>query len=225
MTTSTSIDTPLDLNYAPQSYFFPMGLDKYLLATVKGTQRRNEVERLIAEGRILDIEDWLAHSALDGSTRELIGSFHPKFMGGEYLPNLGTGEVEIARIELASVTSDVISIRAKQRSGRIYYSIQDEYETNFKIKPAWSKQPLTLNQIIGLIETATDKDYGEQSLGLRALDDGYHQFDFNLETCRTFTRVTSAFYLELEVYYSQAIEAWYQQCVCELEVDEEDDDD
>jgi len=67
-----------------------------------------------------------------------------------------------------------------------------------------------------LIETATDKDYGEQSLGLRALDDGYRQFDFNLEDCRTFTRVTSAFYLELEVYYSQAIEAWCQQCASEL---------
>ncbi len=213
MTTSTSIDTPLDLNYAPKSYFFLMGLDKYLLATVKGTQRRNEVERLIAEGRILDIEDWLAHSALDGSARELIGSFHPKFMGGEYLPHLGTGEVQIARIELASVTSDVISIRAKQLSGRIYYSIQDEYKTHFKIKPAWSNQPLTLNQIIDLIETARDKEYGEQSLGLRALDDGYRQFDSNLEDCRTFTRVTSAFYSELESYYKQAIEAWYLNCI------------
>ena len=197
-----------------------MGLDKYLLATVKGTERRNEVERLIAAGRILDIEDWLAHSALNESTRELIGSFHPRFMGGEYLPNLGVGEVEIARIELASVTSDVISIRAKQRSGRIYYSIQDEYETNFKIKPTWSKQPLTLNQIIDLIETATDKDYGEQSLGLRALDEGYRHFDFNLEDCRTFTRITSAFYLGLESYYKQAIESWYLKCVSELEIDE-----
>ena len=222
MTSSTSKDTPIDINYAPQSYFFPMGLDKFLLATVKGTERRNEVERLIAEGRILDIEDWLAHSAIDESTRKLIGSFHPRFMGGEYLPNLGAGEVEIARIELASVTSDVISIRAKQRSGRIYYSIQDEYETNFKIKPAWSKQPLTLNQIIDLVETATDKDYGEQSLGLRALDEGYRQFDFNLEDCRTFTRITSAFYPGLESYYKQAIETWYLKCVSELEVDEDE---
>ena len=223
MTSSTLIDTPIDINYAPQSYFFPMGLDKFLLATVKGAERRNEVERLIAEGRILDIEDWLAHSALDESTRKLIGSFHPRFMGGEYLPNLGAGEVEIARIELASVTSDVKSIRAKQRSGRIYYSIQDEYETNFKIKPAWSKKPLTLNQIIELVETATDKDYGDQSLGLRAIDEGYRQFDFNLEECRTFTRITSAFYPALESYYEQAIEAWYQQCINELEVDDYDE--
>ena len=39
----------------------------------------------------------------------------------------------------------------------------------------WSIQPLTLNQIIDFIETATDEDYGEQTLRLRALDEGFLQ--------------------------------------------------
>jgi len=36
-------------------------------------------------------------------------------MGGEYLPAYGKGEAEIARIELASVTSDAISVRATKK--------------------------------------------------------------------------------------------------------------
>jgi hypothetical protein len=41
-----------------------------------------------------------------------LGQIHPTFMGGEYLPNYCRQEVEIARIALASTTSDVISLRA-----------------------------------------------------------------------------------------------------------------
>lgn len=38
--------------------------------------------------------------------------FHPSFVGGEYLPDYKANEVQIARIELQSTTTDVISIRA-----------------------------------------------------------------------------------------------------------------
>jgi hypothetical protein len=40
-------------------------------------------------------------------------------MGGEYLPNYGRQEVEIARIALASTASDVISLRARPSGSRI----------------------------------------------------------------------------------------------------------
>jgi len=40
---------------------------------------------------------------------------HPSFMGGEYLPDYRRDEIEIARIELESTTSDVISVRARPR--------------------------------------------------------------------------------------------------------------
>ena len=211
---------PSNPGYTPPSYFFPMDLGTYLLATVKGTQRRSSIEKLIAEGNVLDVEDWLAHSSLDNDTRVLIGKFHPVFMGGEYLPDLNEGEVEIARIELASTTADAISIRATKHNSRIYYSVQDEYSTEFKVKPEWSKTPLTCSQIINLIETATDTKYGERSLGLRSLDDLYRKHGVDLDTCRSFVRITSAFYPELETCYEQAIEDWYQCCSEELLADE-----
>lgn len=214
----------IDFKYRPKSYFFPMGANKFLLATVKGTERRRDVERLIKEGREREVLDWLAHSALDNDTRSLIGSIHPKFMGGEYLPDLDELEVEVARIELASVTSDVFSIRARKYKGRIYYRAVDEYKTIFKLTPSWSKNPLSLKQLIKLIETAADPEYGEHTLGLRFLDESYRLYDFELEECRSFMRVTSAFYPDLEPYYHQTIEAWYQQCRSELEDQDEDQD-
>ena len=49
-------------------------------------------------------------------------------MSGEYLPDFDGDEVEIARVTLASVTGDVISIRARGQHALIHYRIVDEYE-------------------------------------------------------------------------------------------------
>ena len=66
------------------------------------------------------------------------GRLHPSNMGGEYLPLLRKGEVEIARISLQSVTADQISIRARRLSKRIGYRIVDEYEMGYVCRPASS---------------------------------------------------------------------------------------
>jgi hypothetical protein len=52
-------------------------------------------------------------------------------MGGEYLPPLEERETEIARISLASVTADQISVRARHVREGIIYSIVDEYATGY----------------------------------------------------------------------------------------------
>lgn len=216
-------DSNFNYNYRPQSYFFPMGLDKYLLATVQGTERRRDIEKFIKDGCQDEIPDWLAHSALDNITRQLIGKVHPRFMGGEYLPKLKKREVEIGRIELASVTSDVISIRARRGKNRIYYRVVDEYETDYVISPQSSKYLLSLEQLIRLIETATDREHGDHSLGVRSLDRNYRLYFWELEDSWGFTRVTSAFYPELESYYDCAIQHWYQNCQLEQTLDKDEE--
>jgi len=70
-------------------------------------------------------------SSLDDESRRSLGQIHPTFMGGEYLPNYRRQEVAIARIELESTTSDVISLRATSAGALIKYSLVDEYETEF----------------------------------------------------------------------------------------------
>ena len=78
-------------------------------------------------------------------------------MGGEYLPDLKTGEIEIARITLKSTTLDVISIRARKSSARISYRMVDEYgEHEYALAIKSSKEPLTLQQVIKLIDSAEE---------------------------------------------------------------------
>ena len=47
-------------------------------------------------------------------------------MGGEYLPNRQATEVEIARINIDSTTSDVTSVYAKVGKNRIYYRLASD---------------------------------------------------------------------------------------------------
>ena len=93
----TSAAHGFDLTFRPTSYFWPMGLETHLLATIKGAERKAALQRLIDAGEVDDIPDFLARSALSDEERSAIGRIHPAFMGGEYLPNLRQQEVEIAR--------------------------------------------------------------------------------------------------------------------------------
>ncbi len=84
-----------------------------MLARIKGAERRS-VARLVG---IENVPFEVAAGSLEHADREAAGAFHPALMGGEYLPDLGSNEVEIARFELQSVTFDVISLRARRQSG------------------------------------------------------------------------------------------------------------
>jgi hypothetical protein len=75
-----------------------------------------------SKGLLPVLSDDLLREALDDDTRRSLDRIHPSFMGGEYLPDYGRDEVEIARIELESTTSDVISVRARPRGRRIEYA-------------------------------------------------------------------------------------------------------
>ena len=62
---------------------------------------------------------------------------------------------EIARIELQSTTSEVISIRARPlEGGRTGYRIVDEYERDFGISQQLSEAPLNLGELVDLIDGA-----------------------------------------------------------------------
>lgn len=82
----------------------------------------------------------------------------PWCLGGEFLPDLYEGEVEIARISMASTTSDQISVRVRQVDGAIHYRIVGEYEEEesmrYELPFQESAQPLTLTELIDLIDGA-----------------------------------------------------------------------
>lgn len=129
-------------------------------------------------------------------------------MGGEYLREYAEGEIEIARIELESTTADVISIRAKEDGERIAYSIVDEYETEFNVSPTHSEKPLTLSELISLIDGARP----EGSLAICYTEMNYNGRNIEeLEGIRFFTRVESVFYPQLNVHYENVLDRWYEE--------------
>jgi hypothetical protein len=113
-------------------------------------------------------------------------------MGGEYLPDMAEDEVEIARIEIRSTTSDVTSVYARRDADRIRYRVVDEYEgdTLSGDNERDSDQPLTLGELeeffLGAwsLEDCLEMNFGtdtERMLGFfRGRSEFYPDFDRRL---------------------------------------------
>jgi hypothetical protein len=200
----------IDYTYRPESYWDVSDPLQAIAINVKGTRRRQMIRDYWEAGAVADLEQGLLLGCLTEEDRASLGRIHPSFMGGEYLPDYAEGEGEIARIELQSTTADTISIRARKDGDRIEYSIVDEYETEFSVFPKNSEGPLTLAELIGLIDGATE----EGSLGLYYTQMNYEGGERSIEwldQMRLFTRVESAFYPQLNLHYEKLLDVWYQE--------------
>src|SRR5664279_1208844 len=107
----------IDLDYRSRSYFWAADLNVPLISSIAGETRRQLVRVMLESDA--PIPDGLDAEVLDEEMRQAWGRLHPSNMGGEYLPPLRKGEVEIARISLTSVTADQISIRARRVRERL----------------------------------------------------------------------------------------------------------
>lgn len=188
-----------DLDFRPRSYWGPQNLRTYYGARITGECRRAALVKQIDEYRG---SPRFLEASLDAQLRSEIGGLHPWLMGGEYLPPLREGELEIARVVLRSTTMDVTSIRARQSGERIYYSIVDEYPEfgadRFKARPRWSKEPLSMRQVVDIIDANSLIDEPrDMNLEYSSYDEVYD-----------FAQVHSAFYPELERWYDEANEEW-----------------
>jgi hypothetical protein len=206
---STRFDN-IDYDFRPQSYWRlsnPLGA---ILVNVKGKRRRQIIRDYWEAGAIGELEEALLPDRLSEEDRTGLGKIHPSLMGGEYLPDYAEGEGEIARLELESTTADVISIRAKKDGERIAYSIVDEYETEFNVSRKNSEKPLTLAELIGLIDGGSE----EGSLGLYYTQMNYEGGECSigwLDQMRHFTRVESVFYPQLNLHYEKVLDLWYEE--------------
>ena len=193
----------IDLAFRPSGYFWPLGLETHLLARIKGAERKAVLQQLIDAGRLDEIPDQLARSALTSAERRTLGRIHPSFMGGEYLPDLGEREVEIARITIASTTQDVTSVFARRGKDRIHYRVVDEYEgetLSGKTRRA-STRPLAL----GELETFFNGAWSIfDVLTMNFAEDGY-----DLDEMLGFVvNVESQFYAQIGALYGRRIVAW-----------------
>ena len=218
---STTTDTAtFNLAFRPDSYWDPADAETAILAGVTGELRRQMVRDFVrgeAPAALGEIGDHYLADTLSEADRISLGRVHPHFMGGEYLPPFLHGEVVIARIVLQSVTMDVYSIRARRRRGLIRYRMVDEYGTDFELERKFSVAPLTLRQLIHLVDTASCLDYTNIPIAVREMNlEGGAEID----SMESFVSVNSLFYPELERYYDQQAHEWAEEKRREMAEDE-----
>jgi len=205
-----------DLDFRPSSYWDDVGPVASILRDIKGERRREIIAEVLRTGPP-DVPDEMLSSALSYDLRTFVGQLHPTFMGGEYLPDLDRGATEIARIVLQSTTMDVYSIRGRRigkgkQVGRIRFDIVDEYGSHYHVSPRSAHGPLSLGEIIRLIDTArADEEAYIHSNYVLNICQFQWQNDPNAEGAFNATRfvsVESMVYPQLGNYYEALKREW-----------------
>ena len=213
----------IDQNYRPVTYW-PEALDQeQLLSRIQGESRRTIAREILAEEGFAGLNEFLARETLDDEERRAWGLMHPHCMGGEYLPQLDVEDVEIARISLASTTSDQISIRASYVGKKIRYDVCDEYDTEFNLALSSSEQPLSLGELIQLIDGSGHPEEQEPGGLLVCHWENMIEWDYSPDEAVDFASIESAWYPQLATYYHQVACDWYEQKQKELGYDEEEE--
>ena len=208
---TTPAGRDFDLTFRPD-YWQPSDPISLIIANVKGEERRRQIlDVLRHEHRIrppgTELPEALLRDSLCEDDRIVWGQVDPTWMGGEYLPDYARGEMEIARIVLASVTRDVVSIRARRsRNLRIHFRVVDEYGTTFAFRPRSSPRPLTLAEVIGLLESIRSGDEWDGLTWIEAAR--ARNYDGDPVRVAHFAIVESPFYPRLHDYYAWRNARW-----------------
>ena len=192
----------LDLGFCPSTKLFPITAEKLLLSRVKGTARRKMLATAVDEDCLNELHPLFTRISLDQEERRARAAAHPSFMGGEYLPDFEEGEIEVARIDLRSVTADAISIRLRRLPIGFAYRVVDEYmdenENGLLESPTFvlDDRPLTLAR------------FGEFAIRVSRLKEicDTDRFD-SVDEAQCFVRASSEFYPQFAAYIAAAIAA------------------
>jgi hypothetical protein len=152
---------------------------------------------------------WGGHDANDYTELEEQPRFASYASG---LPPLRRGEVEVAGVALASGLGDVYSVRAHRTpSGRLGYLVVDEYGYRDAVRRPLRPEPLTMGELVGLIDGIEDWLEGPFVEGM--LDNSWQEgepYGGDPEELRSFISVLSPFYPELQEYYELRVDAWVE---------------
>lgn len=153
----------------------------------------------------------------------LINSWHARFgewpSEEDFFNEDSDPWVTIASVYLRSTLSDVIMIEARPEHGAIYYRVVDEYETKFEFGPKASLLPLTMEEMIGLIDGVEGAMEGRKGLTSVFRDYNMDSGGDDPENLRNFVYVKSNFYPELETWYDHEAEEWYRDQLRKLGAD------
>ena len=203
-----------DLTFRPD-YWAPSDPISLIIANVKGEERRRLIMDVLEQRHHLtppgtDLPAELLQDTLSNDDRTAWGKLRPTFIGGEYLPDYARGEIEIARIVVATEYLEVVSVRAcRTRDLRIHYRVVDEYQTAYAFRPRSSKAPLTVAELISLIDAlrVEGAQMGHEFVTW-CRDVAYSRGANDPARCAHLVTVKSAFYKQLEAYYRWRNERW-----------------
>jgi hypothetical protein len=168
-------------------------------AAIKGERRRSAIRNAFDADTMTPLDALYATPTLPDEHRLALERLHPSFMGGEYLPNRRDTEVEIARINIDSTTSDVTSVYAKAGTDRIRYRVVDEYngDTLSEKRTRSSNRPLPLGELI---------DFFLAAWPLKEVLEGN---ELDRDGAQDFTRPSSEVYPQFEAGVRARIDGWY----------------
>ncbi len=213
---------PQSLAWRPTSYWDLTNPISAIVVNVKGAVRRRALRNALQGGAPDALVDELMRDELPNDERRAWSRIHPSFMGGEYLASYLPGEVEIARIQLKTMLSDVISIRAR-RAGRIHYRVVDEYPEyhTLALSPRTSTRPLSLGAMVRMLWSIRESEGEGPGFIAYSLNSGIEAGD-DRQTVAEFMTVESEIYPELGGLIAQGIER-YLNVKYPVESEEEDE--
>ena len=143
------------MNDSRPDYFQSTTPVETMLRRIKGNYRRALILNAIETDGLDTIpEPWLDHD-LSEDLKSVLGGQQPNYRGGEDLPDLLDGEVEIARMSLVdSVHGEVTSLRARRDNdgSAILLTLVDEYgdisEEEYKLEKSYFSSPLTAEEVL-----------------------------------------------------------------------------
>ena len=196
----------IDLQFRPQSYFWAKDHGIALVSDIKGANRRRIYELALRSNEADQLSPAFSRHALYEEDRRLMGRINPSFMGGEYLPNTGRQEVEIARITIASTTRDVTCVYARPLGRRIAYRIVDEYngDTITGLAERTSVKPLSLGALVAFFLQGWDL--------LGCLDHNFCEDGYPRDEVHGFiVDASSSFYSEFGRAITEEVDRWLDE--------------
>src|ERR1051325_904299 len=229
--------TKYDLSARPDTYWEASDPVSAILQNIKGTRRREMIRDILtgacgvgidamvrdgampeelgefAKQALAKVPPELLQESLPSDARKAQALIDLSFMGGEYLPHYLAGEVEIVRVELDTTTADVISLRARRRGKRIRYRWVDEYGSEFRFRPLCSARPLTLGQVIALIDGTefADNEPGRWTGQTNSWRDSNFHPEYGIQYAKKVSdmvTVSSPFYPRLQEWYVEESVEW-----------------
>jgi hypothetical protein len=127
----------------------PPTIELAVLMRIKGSWRRLMVAREMKQHGLLSVPDLWRGESIPETLKSMLAAPDPRRRGGEDLPSLAPGEVEIARLQLLdTVHGEVTSLRARRDGARIALRLVDEQRTDFRLPHATIDRPFTSEELM-----------------------------------------------------------------------------